>query len=134
MIDTFRRIKRNKAQIRSCFKITHLTMNSYPKYIKNSQLKLNVRKWTKRLKKNRPKTPTDIKDYKQMSNKQTNKQKSFTWCVIREMWIETAMTTLCTNQNGQTQNTNNKMWYNRKLLLVSMQNGTATLEGHMAVS
>lgn len=51
MIDTFRRIKRNKAQIRSCFKITHLTMNSYPKYIKNSQLKLNVRKWTKRLKK-----------------------------------------------------------------------------------
>ena len=45
-------------------------------------------------------------------------------------------TSLCTNQSGQIQNTNNKMRYNRKYhpLLVSMQNGTATLEGHMAVS
>lgn len=30
----------------------------------------------KQLKKNRPKTPTDIKEYKQMSNKQTKKKAS----------------------------------------------------------
>ena len=73
VINTFRRIKRNKSYIGSCFKITHLTMNSYPKYIKNSQLKLNIRKWTKRLKKIGQKYKYTFYQRKWMSNKCTQR-------------------------------------------------------------
>ena len=44
----------------------------------------------KQLKKNRPKTPTDIKEYKQMSNKQTNKKASHDVlsgkCELKQQW------------------------------------------------
>ena len=53
------------------------------------------------------------------------------------MWIKPTIRHLFAPiKVAQIQNTNNKMQYNRKYhpLLVSMQNGTATLEGHMAVS
>lgn len=84
---------------------THWTKD-FIQNIKRNSKNSRIRK-QETIKKNRPKTPTDIKEYKQMSNKHIKKKLHVT--CYQKCEFETAMTTLCTNQNGQTQNTNNKM-------------------------